>query len=374
MAVITGTNLANDLSGTSGADSISGLGGDDTLRGGLGDTLIGGAGDDTYYWAYEALHISVKNKYIKEDANQGHDTVITVSSGLDYLRLPDNVEDIYVTGSYGQLQGNDLDNLIDARGSVGEASIWGYGGDDIIYGTDNVDGIYGGTGIDGMLGGKGNDYYQVDNRDDIIIEFSGEGRDSVSSLASVYKLGNNVEELFLDGDFVQRGNGNFQNNLISSTKDQTRFINAGEGNDTVDLSGVADDLVIGGAGNDTLSAGLGGDVYRFTTSFGRDEVTDVGGDDVVDIDVAHDRLWFTRQGSDLKVAVIGTDNSVTVKNWYSDPAGKIEDFTSIDGKDLSWTKVDQLVSAMSQFAQPTTTTMPPNVQAALAPTLAATWQ
>lgn len=374
MAIINGNNQANDLSGTAGADSIYGMGGNDTLHGGLNDYLAGGTGDDLYYWAYQPLHPSVKNKYIFEAAGQGLDKIIVQPTGLDDVYMPDNIEDIDISGDFQSVIGNDLDNEITATGANWGVAIRGGGGDDILYGSDAGDGLYGGAGIDGMLGGKGDDYYQVDTRDDIIIEYSNEGYDTVSSLASVFKLGNQLEVLTLDADAVQRGTGNGLANLIQSNTDFTKFVNGGGGDDVVILTGFADDLVVGGSGNDTLLAGLGDDIYRTYSDFGWDEISDAGGSDAVEFDVNQDRLWFKRDGNDLRVAVIGTQNGVTVKNWYADSSAVVEEFYAGNGKLLTSSKVDQLVSAMSAFAQPTTTTMPASMQSVLAPTLAAVWQ
>ena len=168
--------------------------------------------------------------------------------------------------------------------------------------------------------------------------------------------------------------GNALDNDIRSEGDYSRVINAGRGNDYVESYGNATDVYNGGAGNDTLRAGLGDDVYRTSGTFGHDEITDTGGDDAVEFDVNESTLWFSKSGNDLNVSVIGTQNGVTIKNWYSDATAKIEEFYAGTGKMLTVAKVDTLVDAMSAFAQPTTAALPANIQTALAPTLAAAWQ
>lgn len=168
--------------------------------------------------------------------------------------------------------------------------------------------------------------------------------------------------------------GNTISNTITSYGDYSRIVSAGGGADTVIIKGVAGDILIGGGGNDSLQAGLGDDVYRTSGAFGHDEITDIGGDDAVEFDVSESTLWFSKSGNDLNVSVIGTQNGVTIKNWYSDSSAKIEEFYAGTGKMLTAAKVDTLVSAMSAFAQPTTAALPANIQTALAPTLAAAWQ
>lgn len=383
MAVIYGDDLANDLSGTAGADTIYGLGGDDTLRSQSGDALYGGGGNDVYYVESnpDLLH-SIAN--VREDANQGHDSVYWSASGATkalIYHLPQNVEDLYVSGSVVDIvYGNDGDNLIDVSGVYDVpgsyvSSVKGGLGDDVIFGGDSFDTLDGGEGVDGMAGGKGDDEYFVDNVNDIVVENSGGGRDYVFSTANSYKLASNVEDMYLAGDGRQvLAYGNTLGNDIRSEGDYSRVINAGRGNDYVESYGNATDVYNGGAGNDTLKAGLGDDVYRTSGAFGRDEITDAGGDDAVEFDVNESTLWFSKSGNDLSVSVIGTQNGVTIKNWYSDATAKIEEFYAGTGKMLTAAKVDTLVSAMSAFAQPTTAALPANIQTALAPTLAAAWQ
>lgn len=386
MAVIYGDDLANDLSGTAGADTIYGLSGDDTLTGDTGSTslgevsdrLYGGAGDDVYnlYRASDRKIFTLgAASSVVEGIDQGFDTINfhTVGALSDYHVAP-NVEVLNVYGNVGVIWGDDADNIITVSGGSDFVALIGKGGDDILYGSDYGDQINGGSGFDGMLGGKGDDFYVVDNRDDVVIEYANQGWDEVQSVASTYKLSNNVEGLYLDAAAVQRGMGNYLDNYIEASNDYTKFVNGGAGNDTIRILGVADDLVIGGAGNDTLQAGLGNDVYRTSGTFGHDEITDTGGDDAVEFDVNESTLWFSKSGNDLNVSVIGTQNGVTIKNWYSDATAKIEEFYAGTGKMLTAAKVDTLVSAMSAFAQPTTAALPANIQTALAPTLAAVWQ
>lgn len=389
MAVIYGDDLANDLSGTAGADTIYGLGGDDTLRAnykiGAYDQLYGGAGDDVYFFDVTSLNVaSYKGSNINEAQDQGQDTLnlLYVPDGANFLKSvvqPQNVEIFNVNGSIPMIGGNDASNEIHANlyglpASVAEAvTINGMAGDDTIFGSDYGDFINGGSGVDGMAGGRGDDYFMVDSSDDLIVELSGQGYDWVECDGVDYRLSTNVEAMYIIGAGVSYY-GNRAANRIESGGDYSRIIKAGSGADAVLIYGAADDLVIGGADNDTLQAGLGNDIYRTSGTFGHDEITDTGGDDAVEFDVNESTLWFSKSGNDLNVSVIGTQNGVTIKNWYSDATAKIEEFYAGTGKMLSAAKVDTLVSAMSAFAQPTTAALPANIQTALAPTLAAVWQ
>lgn len=373
MAVIYGDDLANDLSGTAGADSIYGLGGDDTLIGGSGDSLYGGQGDDVYFIERSG---NVNTMSYRELDGEGCDTVnLKIDANATFVKLPDFVENLNIYGTAQSVAGNQQDNVVFITGSVQYVNINGQGGDDVLFGTQFDDVLNGGVGVDGMSGGLGDDVYFVDDQNDIIVERSGEGRDFVECSANKYRLASNVEDLELFGDSGQlMAYGNTISNTITSYGDYSRIVSAGGGADTVIIKGVAGDILIGGGGNDSLQAGLGDDVYRTSGAFGHDEITDIGGDDAVEFDVSESTLWFSKSGNDLNVSVIGTQNGVTIKNWYSDSSAKIEEFYAGTGKMLTAAKVDTLVSAMSAFAQPTTAALPANIQTALAPTLAAAWQ
>ena len=155
------------LYGGEGNDTLLGGLGDDYLDGGAGaDHMEGGEGNDTYI-------VNSVNDVILEYANEGYDTVISsanyiLNANIEELRL---VEGFNVNGT-----GNALDNRI-----VGNSA-------------DNIlDGV---TGADTMIGGKGNDTYYVDNIGDRVVEFAGEGIDTVQSKIS-YTLGEHVENLNL---------------------------------------------------------------------------------------------------------------------------------------------------------------------------------
>lgn len=125
--------------------------------------------------------------------------------------------------------------IIDA-GAGNDVLVGGVHNDHLVGGAGN-DSLNGGRGADRMTGGDGNDLYYVDNLADIVIESSAVkatgGADSVYSYLSTYTLGSNVENLRLLSAGAANGTGNSLDNLIY----------AGAGNNILD----------GGAGNDTLS-------------------------------------------------------------------------------------------------------------------------
>ena len=220
--VIVGTDVGSTLDGLAGNDYIQGGAGNDTIIGGLGkDIMKGGAGDDVYY-------VDNSGDSVIENENEGNDTIY---SSISY-QLPDNVENLTLIGS-GNINavGNNLNNTIT--------------GNDF----DNIINTVSGTNT--AIGGKGNDTYIIseDNKNDIIVENVNEGIDTIKSTVT-YTLGENLENLVLDGEEAINGTGNsLDNYLEGNSADNT--LNGGAGND----------ILYGNGGNDTLIGGTGNDTY-----------------------------------------------------------------------------------------------------------------
>jgi Ca2+-binding RTX toxin-like protein len=116
--------------------------------------------------------------------------------------------------------------------------------------------------VNALSGGAGNDTFVVHDSDDTVGETATGGIDQVLSIANVYTLGNNVENLAFAGTGNFTGTGNNSANVITGGSgadvlaglvgDDT--INGGDGNDTI-LYTVGDgaDTVDGGAGADRLN-------------------------------------------------------------------------------------------------------------------------
>ncbi|MCL2459087.1 MAG: hypothetical protein FWF31_09665, partial [Desulfobulbus sp.] len=159
-------------------------------------------------------------------------------------------------------------------------------------------------------------------------------------------------------------------------------IYGGDGNDIL-YGDAGDDILDGGAGNDLLYGGAGDDIYLFGRGYGNDAIVEndatPGNSDTARFlsDIASDQLWFTHVGNDLQVSVIGAADTLTIRDWYRGAAYQVERFETVaDSKALLNSQVDALVSAMAAFDPPAAgqTTLAPEVQAALAPVLAANWK
>ncbi len=223
----TGNAAANRLTGNALDNVLSGLDGNDVLNGGGGaDVLIGGTGNDIYV-VDDAADVTV------ELAGEGTDTV---QAGVTYV-IGEQIERLVLAGNAAiDGTGNALDNRL--TGNAAANTLYGLDGNDILDGK---------AGADILIGGLGNDSYLVDQADDVVAEFSGEGIDTVTSGIS-YALSEHVENLTLSGNGAIDGTGNVLDNRLTGNT-ASNVLYGMEGNDILDGKGGADTL-IGGAGDD----------------------------------------------------------------------------------------------------------------------------
>ncbi len=399
----SGNNSNNVITGNDVVNYLTGGEGHDTLNGGLGaDTMKGDNGDDTYYVdnvgdVVQEFAQSGWDAFWGKKDNTGIDTVrstidYTLSANLENLKLLDGAKNGTGNGKSNIIIGNDVNNVLTGAG-----------------GNDTIDG---GAGADTMKAGSGNDIFFVDDLGDVIIDDG--GNDSVVSTID-YTLGWGIDNLHLQG-FAEKGTGNVDNNVIQGNfGDNT--LSGLEGNDTIYGAGGNDwigggwgndvlfgatgaDTIRSGLGNDLMSGGVGADTYLWGRGQGQDVIADgdaltglalgedLNYDGTIDANdrpmdtvkfeagVNSDQLWFSRSGDDLRVSIIGTADTLTIKQWYERDAYQVERFEAADGKVLLNTDVQKLVDAMASFAPVASgqTSLPDYYQSALAPTLAASWK
>jgi Ca2+-binding RTX toxin-like protein len=342
---LIGDDFDNYINGLGGNDLISGLAGNDYLNGGIGndylngdvgddildgrgditglDTFAGGAGNDTY-----GIYNSATS--IIENDNEGLDTVWTV---VDYI-LPFSLDRAYLVGNTA-VTGNAGNNVFSGYG-VGNNTIYGLGGDDVLYGGEGNDYLNGGIGRDYLDGGVGNDIldgngdtslnrggrgdvfaggagddtYGIYSSDTRIIENAGEGTDTVWTIVNYYSLDNNVENLYLVGNIIGRGNN--ENNIIVGYGADDHAID-GLGGDDFIFGGTGRDTINGGAGADTLTGGsTGADIFGF--QFGQS--TYLAADHITDFSINTDKIRIlnsdgTPTGSPTSLSRANDDNNST---------------------------------------------------------------
>jgi len=318
----TGNALDNVLTGNSANNTLTGNAGYDTLNGGAGaDTLRGGMGNDLYI-------VDNTGDSVTENANEGTDTV---QSAITYT-LGTNLENLTLTGTTAiNGTGNALDNIL-----IGNTAA------NTLTGNAGYDTLNGGAGADTLRGGTGNDLYMVDNTGDSVTENTNEGTDTVQS-AITYTLGINLENLTLTGTTAINGTGNTADNVLTGNS-AANTLTGNAGNDTLD----------GGAGNDTLVGGTGNDVYRFGPGAGQDTLSEndatAGNSDRVDVSSDRLNLVFSYSGSNLRMQLHGTSDTLTVQSWQNGTANRIETFRAQDGSTLLHTQINQLIQAMATFS------------------------
>lgn len=309
-ATLTGNALSNVLSGNGAAN---------TLDGGAGaDILLGGKGNDLYI-------VDSQADTILENAAEGTDTV---QSSVSYI-LADNVEHLKLTGTAEAGMGNDLANKL--TGNAVSNKLWGGAGNDTLDGAE---------GADILFGGLGNDKYWVDSSDDLVVESTGEGTDTVYASVS-HGLADNTENLVLTGNANINAVGNAGNNRL-------------EGN----------------AGNNVLFGGLGNDTYMFGHGSGQDIIVnfDAGkpsGDTVLlGAGIAEGDLRLTRRGDDLILSLNGGGDQLSVAIYFEN-AGKganaLEKIRFADGS--SWNHAAVLSRTTSESGTSAAQAVPSEVRA-----------
>ncbi|MFO0827155.1 MAG: hypothetical protein U0572_03310 [Phycisphaerales bacterium] len=402
---LLGGNGDDVLDGGSGTDTLDGGAGNDTLRGGAGnDTLVGGAGTDTadYSTSDTAVTVNLAVTTAQNTGGAGTDTLsgfenLTGGSANDILTgdananvLTGNAGDDVLSGAAGNdtlyggvgndtLDGGDGNDTLD--GGVGNDTLTGGAGNDTLTGGDGNDTLTGGDGNDTLTGGDGNDTLN-----------GGAGTDTLSGGA-----GDDTFQIYVDGtwsgnagnagspgsagsgeqttiagysktlDQVDGGSG--IDTLVGTSGNDAIFlddnsstprlanienINAGDGNDVVDLTstrfsygdvtvdgGAGNDVLWGNAGNDTLIGGVGDD--RLDGGAGNDTLIGGAGNDVLKGGAGVDTASYADATGSVTVnlttgtatGAAGSDTLATIENItgssYNDTLTGDANANSLDG-------------------------------------------
>jgi len=300
--LLQGFNGDDVLSGGAGADRLEGGNGADTLTGGAGnDVLMGGRGNDTYVFA------SGDGQDVIDNSGGGADTLLF--NGISFNQVASGL----------MKSGNDL--VLNVSGGSDKVTIknWFLGGDSVV---DTIAFASGGQITASQLFGA----FGLSNPDPV-------GSPDYQNLPDERAFGTIVAG--------QAGN---QNVLGSSDAD---LIDGGAGNDTLR----------GNAGNDYLIGGSGSDTYKFAVGDGQDVINNLsataGADtDVLSIEgIVREDLWLSRDGDNLVLDVLGTDDRMTIQDWYAS-ADQTLDAVQAGSSSLYANQVDTLVNAMAAFGVP----------------------
>lgn len=327
-------SMYNDLLvGDHKSNRLDGRGGNDTLDGGLGFDWA------EYNNSGSAVNVNLSTGTAAVDGTGGSDLLLDIEAVLGSL-FNDQLT--------GSLTANQLD------GMDGHDSLQGLAGDDTLSGGSGNDTLEGGLGDDVMAGGAGDDSLSSGSGMDYLT--GGEGADVLElSAAGTWSNSYKAQNEFLTGANVQNqnyrllplvgmnrfaavtdgGDGfdtlkltaladaiamddvfspvNSQASLASGRMISIEFIDAGDGNDLIDLTttragsqgykvwggaghdtlwggqgadtlegNAGNDVLLGAAGNDNLSGNEGADVFVFAPGSGQDTIKDfANGDKVV---------------------------------------------------------------------------------------------
>jgi len=369
-----GTNINQTINGGGGRDYLFGLAGNDNLYGNSGSDLInGGEGKDSLYGSTgnDTLIGGVGNDYLAGEAGSdvyrfergwGSDTVYNYDTSTGKVDAIEFGADITANDIVATRNSDEL--ILTLKGTTDRISVTNYFNTDaagsyrleevrfadgttwsidqvkvmVQQSTDGNDSLYGYAVADTLSGGAGNDILYSYSGNDLLD--GGVGNDTL--------YGGNGDDTLSGGVGNDYLNGEAGNDLLQGDED----------NDTL-YGSTGNDTLIGGIGNDYLSGDAGSDTYIFNAGFGLDVVnnyhTDANTLDqlVFGDGVGSDSLWFRKNGSNLDVSVIGSQDKVSINNWYSGDAYHVGQFVSADGKTLMESQVQNLVNAMAAFGVPT---------------------
>ncbi|MDD2893857.1 MAG: calcium-binding protein, partial [Halothiobacillaceae bacterium] len=296
--LIYGGGGNDNLLGSEGNDALYGQDGNDTLDGGVGnDTLDGGAGNDVYLFGRG----SGRDTILSQDAATGKTDTLKFGNGIAPVDIvverivDDLILTILDTGDRVAVSGYFIDdgtslNSLEAI-QFEDGTIWNF------------------AAVKAMLpptGTEGNDQIRGYITDETIDGLA--GNDVIEGLG-----GNDV--------------------LIGGAGNDTLY--GGTGNDTLD----------GGVGNDTLQGGVGNDIFVFGRGSGQDTVIDydtiAGNLDKVQISagVLPADVNVTRDQYHLYLSITnpdGTTDKLTVQNWFSGDAYKVEQVIFADDPATVW--------------------------------------
>jgi Ca2+-binding RTX toxin-like protein len=324
-----------DINGTAGADNLTGTNGFDHIFGGAGnDTLSSGLGDDDVYGqdGNDVLAGGKGNDTLAGGA--GNDTFLfNVGDGLDSILETVGAGEVNVVQFGAGIKLEDLVLTFDSSIQAMQIRV-GTGGDVVQLSSFDPTNAYGQHPVNTFQFADGSvlNYTQMMDW----------GFDIVGNAAANNLTGTNAPDLMkgLDGDDT---------------------LSTGAGDDALE-GGAGNDLLLGGTGVDWYFGGDGNDTMQYNRGDGQDIVLEwdptPGNIDrlLFDSTINPLDLVLSRQVNDLRVAVNGTTDQVTIMNWWHESnstAGQVEELQAGNGLKLLNTQVEQLIGAMAAFSAQT---------------------
>ncbi|WP_277576007.1 beta strand repeat-containing protein [Pseudomonas chlororaphis] len=407
--VFSGGGGNDTLTAGSGADRLEGGTGNDVLNGGRGSDLylfnLGDGqdvinDDNSIYSGVDVLRFGAGILAADITASRsGINLVLSHANGQDKITLTN-----WFAENTGRYQ---LERIEFADGTVWTSTalsaqllqFTGGAGDDVLTGVSVAfnqvfsggggnDTLTAGSGADRLEGGTGNDVLNGGRGSDLYLFNLGDGQDVINDDNSIYsgvdvlRFGagilaaditasrsginlilshvNGQDKITLTNWFAE-STGRYQLERIefadgviwSSSQVTSRTSTAG--NDVI-VGTSNNDRLQGGKGNDSLQGGDGSDTYVFIVGDGLDTINNLsstpGDTDVLSIEgISNQNLWFSHENNNLVIDVTGSEDRITIQDWYNNTAQQI-DVIQAGSTALYANAVDNLVNAMAAFGPP----------------------
>lgn len=411
--VLQGLSGNDTLVGGQGNDYLEGNDGNDTYvfsaNFGIDTILDGGwiSDEDRIVFTSEIrpgdvyLSRDADNLYVSIFGKQDRITVVGQYTGAGAVGGPGYVIDEIVF-SDGTIWGAAVLDTVKFLGTAGDDYLFGTSADDWIEAGDGTDNLVGYLGNDTLDGGTGNDTLDGGDGADTYLFAHGFGQDTIYDYdqgsggndivrfaadiqASEIELSRNESDLFLKvigtedlitvsgfyDDAMQRiERVEFADGTVwtSSTLLAAKFVGTEgadsifgtAGNDRLEGRGGDDylygdagaDTLDGGTGNDQLDGGAGNDIYLFDRGYGQDTIYETSGTDTVrfaaGITTADVFVW--RDDYNYYFDLVGTNDRLTVDNWYSGSTYRIEKAEFADGTVWNSTILNSKTTTASEYA------------------------
>ncbi|MFK4076522.1 calcium-binding protein, partial [Ectopseudomonas khazarica] len=342
-----GSEGDDTMTGYSGIDEMHGGAGKDVIDGGTGtNRLYGGAGNDTLTvnsrstdnlfvggTGNDTLHGSYYSDTYLFNLGDGVDTIVETANGYahtDVLRFgegikPEDIQALRVGNDLVYAHVNGTDKVIIKN----------------IFSAGSTTGIYSNAMVERLEFADGSSKTWAQIAEAGIVQIGSEGNDTMTGYSGIDEMHGGAGDDSIDG-------GTGTNRLYGGAGDDTLTVN----------SRSTDNLFVGGTGNDTLHGSYYSDTYLFNLGDGVDTIVETANGyahtDMLRFGegIEAGQIWLGREGNNLQLQLLGTDDQVSIKNWYSSTSSQIEEFQLNDGRALSSSQVNNLVNAMAAFGSP----------------------
>jgi Ca2+-binding RTX toxin-like protein len=316
-----------------------------------------------------------------------------VNASSDTINVNDNSSTATITGNNDVINVNGSGSTVTVAGS--NNTITGGAGGNTLGASGSNDTVNGGSGNDTLLIGGGTDKF-----------FGGGGADTFKVVSAIFNAGlNQAQNVIADFSVASEkidlsaisgitSLADLHFSTVTFSGQSFLQISLGTTGQALMLSGVtanqlsASNFVFAPAAAPLLNAsavvGSDNSIYTFARGDGQEQIDNRAAGNTAasgELDFADGidagQLWFARNGNDLSISVMGSQDKVTVAGWYDTSASQLADIKTAGGMQID-SQLSQLVQAMASYSashagfDPSTATQAPP-DAGLQNAIAAAW-